>query len=72
MGAVCTTIISGKRKEMSEAEWLSIRVGRISMNIQAWTKTRIFIEDTCARIADCSVGEMKKNLDAFELEMNLL
>jgi len=58
-GASCAFTVEGEERDISEAEWLSIELGRISFTPESFTEFRRFIETSCAMHKDCTYDKQK-------------
>lgn len=72
-GAACTFTIEGEERDINEAEWLSIELGRISFTPESFTEFRRFIEISCAMHKDCTYDKVKllKRLDYLSNRLGL-
>ena len=59
VGAACAYTIEGEERDLSEAEWLSEELGRISFTPESFTEFRRFIEKSCAMHKDCTYDKIK-------------
>lgn len=66
LGAQCAYTIKGPDRRINEADWLLMRLGRISFDPKDYAKIRKFIEQTCAIHKDCKVEELMRFLDKME------
>lgn len=58
LGAQCAFTIDGPTRKITEADWLDMRLGRISFAPEDYSKIRRFIEIVCARYKDCKVKDL--------------
>lgn len=59
MGAACAFTASGPDRDITEADWLNMRLSRISFAPKDWTKIRQFIEQMCAIHKGCKTEEIQ-------------
>lgn len=71
IGAACAYTIKGADRNISEADWLSMRLGRISFAPKDYAEIRKFIEQTCAIHRDCKVEDFREFFYRFEKKLNL-
>ena len=69
LGAACAYTINGEQRRLSEADWLDIRLGRISFSPEHYAEIRKFIEQTCAIHRDCKVEELIPFINDLEKKL---
>ena len=58
-GAACAYTIEGEERDISEADWLIMELGRISFTPESFTEFRRFIEKSCAMHKDCTYDKLR-------------
>ena len=69
MGAACAYTIKGPDRDISEADWLEMRLGRISFAPVDYAEVRKFIEQVCAINKDCKVETLTPFLERFKKKL---
>lgn len=71
LGAACAYTIKGPDRRISEADWLDIRLGRISFTPAGYAEIRKFIEQTCAIHRDCKVEDIELFFKRIEKKLDI-
>jgi len=70
LGAQCAFTIDGPNRKVAEADWLDMRLGRISFDPEGYSKIRKFIETVCARYKDCKVKRLEEIFKRMDNNLN--
>jgi len=65
-GAACVYTIQGPERRLSEEEWLTQNVGRISFTPGAYGRIRAYLEAQCAKKKKCSKKKLLDRLRYME------
>lgn len=58
-GAACAYTVEGEERDINEADWLAMELGRISFTSESFAEFRRFIEQSCAIHKDCTYDKKK-------------